>query len=141
MAMQRADTVLPGAESVLSDAPEGSIGAAISAFHAAVVVPLKVTPRRAYERTLVLLVRDLADRMPTPAEPVTALSSEALANHLRWRAEHGLVDAAEMIRAALHLTRLAAWLDDNQHTSLNISADELRAIAVDIVDAHSPRNA
>ena len=135
MALQRADDVLPGAEAVLRDAPHGSIGAAISTFHAEVVVPLKVTPRRAYERTLVLLVRDLAERTPTPTSPLADLSSDALAGHLRWRASHGLVDGAEMIRAALHLSRLAAWMDEHEGTSINLPSEGLRAIAVELTES------
>lgn len=109
MDLQHERGVLPGAEGVLADAPPGSIAAAIVGFHRGWVEHRQVTTRRAYERSLALFARDLAEQGPAPARPLHELAADRLAAHLDWRLRHGLVDSGELQRSALHLARFCEW--------------------------------
>ena len=131
MALQHAEGSLPGADELLAEAPAGSIGAGIRGFHAQWVTPLKsVTSRRAYERSLVLLAKDLAERDVSGqlTDPVGSLRRESLTEHLTWRIVHGMIDAAELQRCAAHLTRLAAWLDEHAGGEVGLERGDLRAV-------------
>src|SRR5688572_18549727 len=101
MALQHAPSTLPGAEEYLpADPPDGSIAATIRRFHAESVTGMAVTGRRAYERALVLLVRDLAESGPALEGPITSLGPDRLEQHLHWRARAGMDHAGDLPRAA-----------------------------------------
>jgi hypothetical protein len=122
MDLQHGAGTIPGTEAVLGGVlPDGSIGAAITAFHAGWVEGKPVTTKRAYERSLALLARDLDANGPAPSDPVGALDRERIVAHLDWRISNGLHDAGELQRAALHLTRLCEWA--NEHLGAGIHAD------------------
>lgn len=99
--------------------------------------PLKsITSRRAYERTLIFLTRDLAGRDVSGqlTDPLATMTCETLTQHLAWRAEQGLRDVAELQRSAAHLTRLAGWLDEHAGTTIGLERGVLR----DLVAAGFP---
>lgn len=129
MALQRADGTLPGAGALIADAPKGSIAAGIDGFLHDWVIGQPVTARRAYERTIVLLLRDLAAHGPAPSDPCTAIDERRLARHLSWRHDLGLIDARELSRCAVHLARLAAWFDEHHGTAIGATRDSLAALA------------
>lgn len=112
MALQHEAGRLPGAEDALAERPGGSIAAAICEFHVTWVEPKIVTVRRAYERSLALFARDLAENGPPPGTPTAELTPERLVAHLDWRIGVGLQDPGEIQRSALHLARFAAWLTE-----------------------------
>lgn len=111
MALQHAPGMIPGAEQVLADPAPGSIAAAICGFHTNWVEPKPVTTRRAYERSLAFFARDLDANGPALSEPATVLEPARLEQHLDWRLTSGLADPGEIQRSALHLARLAEWID------------------------------
>jgi len=107
-----------------------SIGAGIARFNAGWVSPLtSITSRRAYERSLVLLVKDLAGRDVSGqlTDPLATMTHETLTQHLAWRVGNGLRDPAELQRSAAHMTRLATWLDTHADTTIGLERGDLRA--------------
>lgn len=130
MALQHRRGVLPGAQELLADPQPGSIGAALTGFHREWVEQQAVTSRRTYERALVLLARDLAANGPALDHPVRELDQARLATHLAWRADNGLRDSAELVRASVHLARLADWLDTTCTAQIGASREVLREVAV-----------
>jgi hypothetical protein len=133
MALQHAKGTLPGAEGLLDGCGDGSIGAAITRFHVEFVEPKPVTSRRAYERSLVFLLRDLAEVGPNPTASIAELSEERLAAHLDWRVAHGLTHAAELSRAGVHLGHIGEWLDANCNGSTGTTRDRMREAASQFV--------
>lgn len=138
MDLQHAPGMIPGTEQVLDERPDGSIAAALLAFHAAWVEPKQVTTRRSYERTIALFARDLAANGPAPSAPLTELDRSRLVAHLDWRIASGLTDAGELQRAALHLTRVCEWVDE--HLGVDLQADRvwMRAQAADRIAVAPP---
>lgn len=136
LGMQRANGTLPGADELLADAPAGSIGAAVLGFLVDWVEHRSVTSRRAYERSLVLLVRDCAEHGPALDSPASALNAARLAQHLAWRIDNGLNNPTELIRCAVHVSRLADWLDEHHGAQVNASREDLRQLALDLIDEH-----
>lgn len=127
--MQHDPATLPGAEHLLETRPPGSIAAMVHDFLVHWVALRQVTTRRAYERALVLLLRDLADNGPFPRDPAQSLTGSRLADHLQWRVDHGLADSAELIRGAVHLARLADWFEAHGTGAMGVTRDQLRAVA------------
>jgi hypothetical protein len=124
MALQHAPEALPGAEELLpAEAPDGSIAAAVRSFHRDWVAQRPVTGRRAYERLLVLLVKDLAANGPSLAEPLPALDQARLFAHLQWRLDNGMGHASELPRAAVGLARMIEHACGEEQTALR---DQLR---------------
>lgn len=127
LAMQHGSNELPGAQDLLADAPVGSVAACVGDFNSGWLAPsLQVTARRAYERSMVLLLRDLAENGPDPRGPVQQLARARFEQHLEWRVERRLVDRTELLRCTVHLARLGAWLDERHGTSLEIDRTQLR---------------
>lgn len=110
MALQHDPSMIPGAEDVLAEAPEGSIARALIDFHQDQVTSRPVTTRRAYERSIAIFARDLAQDGPHPREPLASLDRERMAAHLAWRLQNGLHDAGELQRSSLHMSRIGEWL-------------------------------
>ena len=112
MALQHDPSMIPGAEAVLAEAPEGSIARALIDFHQAEIISRPVTTRRAYERSIAFFARDLAESGtgPHPRESVDALTRDRIASHIDWRLGNGLIDPGELTRSSLHLSRFAEWL-------------------------------
>lgn len=139
MDLQHAPGTIPGTEQVLAERPAGSIAEAIMAFHAAWVEPKKVTTRRAYERSLAFLARDLAGgEEPTPQSPVSALTPARVVAHLDWRLANGLADPGELQRAALHLTRLCEWIESELGVPLDADRVWMREQAATRIAAAPP---
>ena len=135
---QHAAGMIPGTEGVLDERPEGSIAAAIMAFHDAWVESKQVTTRRAYERSLAFFARDLAARGPAVTSPVGALARERLVDHLDWRIERGMHDPGELQRAALHLTRLCEWANEQLEAGIDVDRAWMRARAAERIAAAPP---
>ena len=129
MQLQRTDGSLPGAEHLLAATPDGSISACMQDFLDSEVVPLSVTARRAYERTLVLLMRDFNDAGPALDQPCNMLTHERFLEHLAWRRAAGLTDPAELVRCTVHIARLAAWMDTHHNAGIHLDQEALRAAA------------
>jgi hypothetical protein len=138
MDLQHAAGMIPGAEAVLAERPEGSIAEAIMAFHAAWVEPKAVTTRRAYERSLAFFARDLAANGPAPTEPLDALGRERLAAHLDWRIANALHDPGELKRSALHLTRFCEWCETELGVELQADRAWMREQAARRIAAAPP---
>ncbi|MEO6867067.1 MAG: hypothetical protein ABI200_03520 [Gaiellales bacterium] len=138
MDLQHADGVIPGAEQVLADRPDGSIAAAMHAFHVSWVEPRPVTTRRGYERSLAFFARDLAERGPQPSATMSSLDQDRLVAHLQWRLDKNLHDAGELQRSMLHLARLLEWSGEQFGLELTVDRDALRAAAVQCIDAATP---
>lgn len=134
MQLQHAPGTLPGGDEVLADAPAGSIGEALLTFHRQWVEHQSVTSRRAYERSIVLLARDLAERGPKPGEPSTLVDAKRLAAHLDWRVANGLDHAGELQRAGAHLARLGEWMDAEHGTTLGPLRETLRAHVYELIE-------
>ncbi len=130
--------MIPGTQGVLDERPEGSIAAAIMAFHAAWVETKQVTTRRAYERSLAFFARDLAELGPAPTAPIGELDRDRLAAHLDWRIDRGLHDPGELQRAALHLTRLCEWANDELGAEIDADRAWMRARAGERIAAVPP---
>lgn len=135
---QHAAGMIPGTEAVLAERPEGSIAAAVLAFHATWVEDKQVTTRRAYERSLAFFVRDLAANGPSPQEPVEQLTRDRIVEHLDWRLGNGLHDPGELQRAALHLTRLLEWFQETLDLDLGADRAWMRQQAADRIAAAPP---
>jgi hypothetical protein len=131
MALQHAPGTLPGAEDLLADCPAGSIGATLTRFHVEFAELQTITSRRAYERSLVLLLKDLAEAGPAPSAPLADLTGDRLVAHLDWRVANGLGSSAEFVRAGVHLGHLAEWLAQECDTDLGQTKLTLRAAAAD----------
>jgi hypothetical protein len=127
MDLQRSDGTLPGGDELLAERPEGSIAEGLYSFLRNWVEQQSVTSRRAYERTIVLLARDIAgDSEGALLQPATSLAPQRLTAHLDWRKTHGLTDPAEMRRACVHMNRFATWLNEHRATALDVSREQLR---------------
>lgn len=135
---QHAAGMIPGTEGVLDDRPDGSIAAVIMAFHAAWVEPKQVTTRRAYERSLAFFARDLAANGPDPTRPVTELDRERIVAHLDWRIAAGMHDPGELQRAALHLTRLCEWANEQLDANIDVDRAWMRERAADRIALAPP---
>jgi len=135
LALQHAPGTIPGAESALQERPAGSIAALVLEFHATWVESKQVTTRRAYERTLTFLLRDLAANGPTPSGPAAALDRDRLVAHLDWRVGHGLDDVGEIQRSALHLARLAEWFGSEHGVEIDVTRELMRAAAAERIAA------
>lgn len=122
---------IPGAEQALAEAPPGSIAACILAFHDAFVAGQGPTSRRAYERTLALFANDLLMVGPAPTTTATVLTRDRLVAHLDWRVAHGLHDAGELQRGALHLSRLSEWIDTKLGCDIGADRAWMRTAARD----------
>lgn len=122
-------STIPGAEELLADAPPGSTAQLVCAFHAGWVAGRTVTVRRAYERTLALWVRHLAECGPHPREDAAPVDARSLATHLDWRIACGFTDAGELRRVALHLARLEAWGAVRDERPLALTRDDARTVA------------
>ena len=134
MALQHDPTAIPGTGAALEGCGDGSIGAALMAFHADWVRERPVAPRRAYERTIALLLRDLAANGPQPSALVAELSGERLVAHATWRRESRLTDPGELRRMPVHLARIATWLDEHVGTSLGDVRPALEAAVARLLD-------
>lgn len=134
LALQHAADVLPGAAELLADAPRGSIGEGIQGFLVDWVAHRPVTSRRAYERGLVLLARDLTANGPQLAAPAGSLDTARFAQHLAWRVDNGLDHPLELVRAGVHLTRFADWLNEHRDCAIATSREELREHARSLLD-------
>lgn len=110
MDLQHDPATIPGAEEHLAAPAPGSIASSLAAFHRTWVVEQPVAPRRAYERTLALLLRDLAEAGPAPQDPVTDLDGRRLAAHATWRLQVGLTGEGELRRLPVHLARIGEHL-------------------------------
>jgi hypothetical protein len=132
MSLQRADGSLPGADDVLEGASPTSIGGIINEFLNEYVVNLPITSRRAYERSLVLLLRDLSESGPEPSRPAESLTGDRFSQHLHWRVNSGLDEPAELTRCAVQLGHLTEWLADRGVTGLDVDRDALRATAASL---------
>ena len=133
MQLQRAAGSLPGSGELLADAPAGSIGEGMLAFLVDWVEPQPVTSRRAYERALVLLLKDLVANGPAIGAPASELTLPRLAAHLAWRVDNGLDHPGELLRTAVHLTRLGDWLDEHRDAAVGATRDDLRAVADSLI--------
>lgn len=128
LAMQHAPGHLPGVTDALAAAPAGSIGAAIQGFIEGWVVAQPVVARRTYERAIMFLVIDLVQEGPAPDQPRALLDRERLEQHLRWRLQRGLTNRYELVRATVHLARLAAWIGALDEVADTVTREELRAV-------------
>lgn len=133
MALQRADGTLPGAELLFAEATGNvavtSIGGELLRFLDEHVISMPITSRRAYERSLVLLLRDLDESGPAPTSPMQALGGDRFIQHLQWRVRAGLDEPAELTRCAVQLGHLTEWLHERGHSELTSDRDALRAAA------------
>lgn len=129
MALQREDGVLPGAEHLLVSPQDGSIASCVQEFLMSEIVPLTVTARRAYERTLVLFLRDLHDNGPDLQQPCNVLTHDRIVQHLEWRRTAGLVDPTELTRCCVHFARFASWSDSHCDAQIRLDQEQLRTIA------------
>lgn len=134
MDLQHATGSIPGIEYALANPPEGSIAAALTQFLLTWVEPLPLTSRRTYERTLMMLVKDLQMTGPDVSESTQKLSAQRLESHLDWRISVGLDDTAELLRTGVHLARLASWLDANVGSEFGDLRDQFRAYAASLTD-------
>ncbi len=100
---------------------------------------MPITSRRAYERSLVLLVRDFAQRGPDLHDATAVLSLERLCHHFTWRADNGLDDRVELARCAVHIARFAAWATDTGRAVLPDAASQLRDAAARTGAARTPQ--
>lgn len=126
---QHAPGTIPGAEQVLAQRPAGSIAAVIVDFHRGWVESRPVTTRRAYERSLAFLARDLAEHGPDPSSPTALLARERLVEHLDWRLARSLSDPGELQRCCLHLARLCEWIDGQGGAASRVDRAWLRTQA------------
>jgi hypothetical protein len=138
MDLQHAQGMIPGADEALAERPEGSIAAAIMAFHAAWVESKPVTTRRAYERSLAFFARDLLANGPAPSSPLGELGRDRLAAHLDWRLDSGLHDPGELQRSALHLTRFCEWSQTELGAELDADRAWMREQAASRIAAAPP---
>jgi hypothetical protein len=138
LARQHGVGVLPGAEHLLQDAPEGSIAAGTHTFLVEWLSSRPVTSRRAYERSITIFLRDLERNGPHPHEFAADLTLQRLYQHLAWRIEVGLRDAGELQRCVLHLARVCEWLDTTFNAGISPDRAELRAAASTVLASVPP---
>lgn len=132
MQLQHATGMIPGTEGLLDgEQPTGSIAAAITSFHRGWVEPKPVTTRRAYERSLAFFARDLAANAPALDAPFDSIDRDRLVGHLDWRIRCGLDDPGELQRAALHLTRLCEWSNEQLGSTIEVDREWMRERAAE----------
>lgn len=132
MDLQHAAGEVPGIENELAAPPDGSIASAFKRFLVEWVETRPLTSRRTYERTLMMLVKDLESTDLSVNEPVLKLTADRLEKHLEWRISQGLDDAQELLRTGVHLARIGEWCDEHENTSFGDLRDRFRAAAANL---------